>query len=60
MEANRENTVLARLPNGVYIASSFISDQSPPRHVYRVIGAEGAVISEHATLLELIDSMDHD
>lgn len=60
MDGNREDIVLAQLPNGVCIASSLIPDQLPPRHVYRVISAEGAVVSEHATLLELIDNMDHD
>ena len=61
MNVNRENTVMAKLPNGVSIASSLIPDESPPRHVYAVIGADGAVLSEHATLLELIESVNgHD
>jgi hypothetical protein len=60
MNDDRENTVLANLPSGVWLVSALIADQSPPRHVYRVIGSDGAVLSEHATLIALIEHLDDD
>lgn len=57
MKTNGENAVVAQLPGGVRIASLLVADQSPPRHVYRVISEDGAVLSEHATLLGLFDSV---
>ena len=57
MNTDRDNAVLARLPNGVVLASTLIPDQRPPRHVYRVLGPDGSVLSEYATLSELLDEL---
>jgi hypothetical protein len=58
MDDDSENAVLARLPGGVWLASALIPDELPPRHVYRVIGPDGAVRIEYSTLIELIDGLD--
>ena len=51
-------TVLVKLPSGLRLASALLTEESPPRHVYRVLGTDGTVLSEHRTLVELIDRLD--
>jgi hypothetical protein len=57
MNNDRESAVLARLPNGVWLASTLLPDQTPPHHVYRVVGADGVTLVEFATLIELLDNL---
>lgn len=48
-----QDVVLARLPGGARVTSTLLTDRVEARHVYRVVGADGTVLLECATLVEL-------
>jgi hypothetical protein len=58
MIGDREEFLLAHLPNGLRLTSVLITDEHPPQHVYRVHGPEGTLIGEHQTLVAFIDHLD--
>ena len=45
--------MLATLSDGTRVLSTVLTDQTPVRHVYRVIGRDGSPVHEFATLIEL-------
>lgn len=56
MEERGESvSVLATLADGSSIMSVVIDDAPLPRHIYRVIGPDGDVISEKGSLGDLTD-----